>query len=123
MSTRPVELLVVPAGSPSAAPHERPDRGQRDRLIARANALSWVSLGWMTVEGPVAITAAIAAGAVALLGFGADSAIEAVASVIVIWGLAAAAARPSRPSSARSSWSRSASSYWRPTSPRTRSER
>ncbi len=59
--------------------------GERDRLISRARALSWLSLGWMAVEGTVAIAAALAAGSVALLGFGIDSAIEGLASVIVIW--------------------------------------
>jgi divalent metal cation (Fe/Co/Zn/Cd) transporter len=39
----------------------------------------------MTVEGTVAIAAALIAGSVALLGFGIDSAIEGLASVIVIW--------------------------------------
>ena len=39
----------------------------------------------MTAEGAIAITAALLAGSVALLGFGLDSAIEALASVIVIW--------------------------------------
>ena len=39
----------------------------------------------MTAEGAIAITAAILAGSVALLGFGLDSGIEALASVIVIW--------------------------------------
>jgi len=39
----------------------------------------------MGVEGGVAIGAAIVAGSVALLGFGLDSGIEAIASVIVIW--------------------------------------
>jgi divalent metal cation (Fe/Co/Zn/Cd) transporter len=39
----------------------------------------------MTVEGAVAILAAILAGSVALLGFGIDSAIEGFASMIVIW--------------------------------------
>jgi len=58
---------------------------QRDRLVRRAKALSWLSLAWMTVEGAVAITAALASGSIALLGFGLDSAIEALASVIVIW--------------------------------------
>jgi divalent metal cation (Fe/Co/Zn/Cd) transporter len=58
---------------------------ERDRLIRRAKALSWASLGWMTVEGVVAIAAAVVAGSVALLGFGIDSAIEGMASVIVIW--------------------------------------
>jgi divalent metal cation (Fe/Co/Zn/Cd) transporter len=54
-------------------------------LIRRAKALSWLSLAWMTVEGAVAITAALIAGSVALLGFGIDSAIEGLASAIVIW--------------------------------------
>ena len=39
----------------------------------------------MTAEGAIAITAALLASSVALLGFGLDSAIEALASVIVIW--------------------------------------
>ena len=39
----------------------------------------------MTLEGAVAITAGIVAGSVALVGFGIDSAIEGMASVIVIW--------------------------------------
>ena len=60
-------------------------RRERDRLIRRAKALSWLSLAWMAVEGGVAITAALASGSVALLGFGIDSAIEGIASVIVIW--------------------------------------
>jgi divalent metal cation (Fe/Co/Zn/Cd) transporter len=75
-----VELRTVPvAASGGLEPPER------DRLIGRAKALSWLSLAWMTVEGAVAITAALMAGSVALLGFGIDSAIEGVASVIVIW--------------------------------------
>ena len=80
-------------GAPTIAPAvevARPAAGgrsdrERDRLIAQAKALSWLSLGWMTIEGAVAITAAIMAGSVALLGFGIDSAIEGLASVIIIW--------------------------------------
>jgi divalent metal cation (Fe/Co/Zn/Cd) transporter len=71
----PLELRVPPAAA----------YGPRDRDIRRAKALSWLSLAWMTVEGAVAVAAALAAGSVALLGFGIDSAIEALASVIVIW--------------------------------------
>ena len=58
---------------------------ERDQLIRRAKALSWLSLAYMTAEGTIAITAAILAGSVALLGFGLDSAIEGLASIIVIW--------------------------------------
>jgi divalent metal cation (Fe/Co/Zn/Cd) transporter len=53
--------------------------------IRLARLLAWVSLGWMTVEGAVGIAAGVAAGSVALIGFGLDSAIEGFASVIVIW--------------------------------------
>jgi divalent metal cation (Fe/Co/Zn/Cd) transporter len=75
-----IELPTVPASAPS-----RGDSAERDRLIRRAKALSWLSLAWMTVEGTVAIVAALVAGSVALLGFGIDSAIEGLAAVIVIW--------------------------------------
>src|SRR2546429_3495336 len=57
----------------------------RAHLVGRAKLLSWLSLGWMTLEGVVAITAGLVAGSVALVGFGIDSAIEGLASVIVIW--------------------------------------
>src|SRR4029078_1624445 len=60
-------------------------RDRYEALAARAKLLSWLSLAWMTVEGAVAITAGIAAGSIALVGFGLDSAIEGFASVIIIW--------------------------------------
>ena len=47
--------------------------------------LSWLSLAWMTVEGAVAILAGLAAGSIALIGFGLDSAIEGFASVVIVW--------------------------------------
>jgi divalent metal cation (Fe/Co/Zn/Cd) transporter len=85
----PIELPVVDvAPATPASSRQRGDvvpAGERDRLVRRAKALSWLSLAWMTVEGAVAITAALIAGSVALLGFGLDSVIEVLASVIVIW--------------------------------------
>ena len=83
MSSPSLELPVIaarPASPPSVL-----EPVERDRLIARAKALSWLSLAYMTAEGAIAIAAAILAGSVALLGFGLDSAIEALASIIVIW--------------------------------------
>ena len=47
--------------------------------------LSWLSLVWMGLEGGVALIAGILAGSIALIGFGIDSAIEGLASVIIIW--------------------------------------
>jgi divalent metal cation (Fe/Co/Zn/Cd) transporter len=51
----------------------------------RARLLSWLSLVWMSLEGGIAITAGVLAGSIALIGFGIDSAIEGVASVVIIW--------------------------------------
>jgi divalent metal cation (Fe/Co/Zn/Cd) transporter len=39
----------------------------------------------MCAEGAIAITAGVLAGSIALIGFGIDSAIEGVASVVIIW--------------------------------------
>jgi divalent metal cation (Fe/Co/Zn/Cd) transporter len=60
-------------------------RDRYETLAGRVRLLSWLSLAWMTVEGAVAIGAGIAAGSIALVGFGLDSAIEGFASVIIIW--------------------------------------
>ena len=51
----------------------------------RAKFLSWLSLVWMSLEGGIAIAAGILAGSIALIGFGIDSAIEGVASIVIIW--------------------------------------
>jgi divalent metal cation (Fe/Co/Zn/Cd) transporter len=55
------------------------------RAARQARLLSWLSLAYMAAEGAIAIIAAAIAGSVALLGFGLDSAIEGLASVIVVW--------------------------------------
>jgi divalent metal cation (Fe/Co/Zn/Cd) transporter len=55
------------------------------RAARRAKALSWLSLVWMGAEGAIAITAGIVAGSIALIGFGIDSAIEGVASLVIVW--------------------------------------
>jgi divalent metal cation (Fe/Co/Zn/Cd) transporter len=55
------------------------------RFARRAKWLSWASLGYMAVEGLVAVAAGIVAGSIALIGFGIDSAIEGFASVVIVW--------------------------------------
>jgi divalent metal cation (Fe/Co/Zn/Cd) transporter len=55
------------------------------RLARLARTLAWASLGWLTIEGTVGVIAGLAAGSIALVGFGLDSAIEGLASVIVVW--------------------------------------
>ena len=57
------------------------------RAARRARALSWLSLVWMGAEGAIAITAGVLAGSIALVGFGLDSAIEGVASLVIVWRL------------------------------------
>jgi divalent metal cation (Fe/Co/Zn/Cd) transporter len=47
--------------------------------------LSWLSLAWMGAEGAIALTAGILAGSIALIGFGIDSGIEALASLVIVW--------------------------------------
>jgi divalent metal cation (Fe/Co/Zn/Cd) transporter len=51
----------------------------------KARWLAWASLAWMSAEGAVGLAAGLAAGSVALAGWAAGSAIEALASLIVIW--------------------------------------
>lgn len=55
------------------------------RLARRARWLSWASLAYMGLEGAVAIAAGLAAGSIALVGFGIDSAIEGFASLVIVW--------------------------------------
>ena len=54
-------------------------------LIARVKLISWLSLAWMTAEGLIGTTAGIMANSIALIGYGIDSTITGVASVIIIW--------------------------------------
>jgi divalent metal cation (Fe/Co/Zn/Cd) transporter len=74
-----VNIIALPQAAPAIT------RERYERLAGRVKLLSWLSLAWMTVEGAVAIVAGIAAGSIALIGFGLDSAIEGFASVIIIW--------------------------------------
>lgn len=58
---------------------------ERERYVRHARLLAWSSLAWMTAEGVIAIVAGVAAGSIALIGFGIDSAIEGMASVVIMW--------------------------------------
>ena len=58
---------------------------ERRALIARARRLTRLGLAWHVVEAGVAVGAGLIAGSVALLGFGADSVIEAGAGLVVLW--------------------------------------
>lgn len=75
-ATLPTPGLETRAGAPSA---------EWLRAAWRAKQLSWLSLVWMGAEGTTAVTAGILAGSIALIGFGIDSAIEGVASLVIVW--------------------------------------
>ena len=64
----------------------------RSALLHRGLRLEYLTVGWNLVEGAIAITAALAAGSVALLGFGIDSFVESVSGSVLIWRLRAEAA-------------------------------
>jgi divalent metal cation (Fe/Co/Zn/Cd) transporter len=69
---------VAANGTPGRAGHLR-----------RGLALEYFTVGWNVLEGVVSVAAAVAAGSVALLGFGIDSFVETTAGLILIWRLRA----------------------------------
>jgi divalent metal cation (Fe/Co/Zn/Cd) transporter len=64
---------------------DRSDRERRRQLTSRARKLTQLGLAWHALEAAIAITAGVIAGSVALVGFGADSVIEAGAGLVVLW--------------------------------------
>ncbi|MDX6455117.1 MAG: hypothetical protein QOD48_1224 [Gaiellaceae bacterium] len=73
------QLLQLRATPPAVAPRDRA------KLERRARVLAWGGIVWHFVEFGIAIVAGIAAGSIALIGFGADSFIEALAGFVVLW--------------------------------------
>jgi divalent metal cation (Fe/Co/Zn/Cd) transporter len=67
------------------------DAGWR-RAARQARWLAWASLAWMCAEGGIGLWQGLAAGSAALTGWALGSAVEGLASVIVIWRLAGARA-------------------------------
>lgn len=61
----------------------------RPTLLVRGLRLEYLTVGWNVIEGLVAVTAAVAAGSVALLGFGIDSFVETGSGLIIVWRLLA----------------------------------
>jgi divalent metal cation (Fe/Co/Zn/Cd) transporter len=81
-------LEIVPAGSA--------DRAARNRLLRRARLLAYAGIGWHVVEFAIALAAGLAASSIALVGFGVDSLIEALAGGVVVWLFAARRADSAR---------------------------
>lgn len=56
-------------------------------LVRRGQKLAWLTIGWNTVEGVVALASGIVAGSIALIGFGVDSYLEVFAGAVILWRL------------------------------------
>ncbi len=54
-------------------------------LETRGRRLEYATIGWNCVEGIAAIASGVAAGSIALVGFGLDSFIEVFAAAVVLW--------------------------------------
>jgi divalent metal cation (Fe/Co/Zn/Cd) transporter len=76
------QSLELPLIQPTAPPR---DHGP---LVRRARRLAWLGIGWHVAEAAIAIAAGLAATSIALIGFGADSFVESVAGLIVVWRFA-----------------------------------
>ncbi|MGB8931335.1 MAG: cation transporter [Anaeromyxobacteraceae bacterium] len=62
---------------------------ERELAVRHALRLEYLTIGWNVIEGLVAVTAALAAGSVALLGFGIDSFVESASGGVLVWRLLA----------------------------------
>jgi divalent metal cation (Fe/Co/Zn/Cd) transporter len=62
-----------------------PSSKDRERLERRARLLAWGGNAWHLVEFGIAVAAGIAAGSIALIGFGADSLIEGLSGFVIVW--------------------------------------
>ena len=59
----------------------------RADLVRRGRLLAWFTIAWNALEGVVGIASGIAAGSIALIGFGVDSYVEVFAGGVVLWRL------------------------------------
>jgi len=57
------------------------------RQLRAGITVEWLTIGWMTVEAAVSLSAGLAAGSIALIAFGADSIIELITGGVLLWRL------------------------------------
>jgi divalent metal cation (Fe/Co/Zn/Cd) transporter len=72
-----------------AAPDAALSAADRGRVVRRGLLLGYTTIGYNSLEGVLAIGAGLAAGSIALVGFGADSLIELTAGLAAVWRLKA----------------------------------
>ena len=71
----------------ASTPAMMPLGPERAALIREAFRLEWLTIGWMIIEGAVAIASGLAAGSLTLMAFGIDSLIELASAGVLIWRL------------------------------------
>ncbi len=59
----------------------------RPALLRRGLRLEYLTVGWNVLEGVIAVAAGLASGSVALVAFGADSFVETISGLVLIWRL------------------------------------
>jgi divalent metal cation (Fe/Co/Zn/Cd) transporter len=59
--------------------------GRRDQHVSEAIRWCALSVGWAALAGAGAVIAGFSAGAIALIGFGADSITDGMASAVLVW--------------------------------------
>ena len=60
---------------------------RREELHRRGPVLEWFTVAWNVIEGVVAMGAGLLTGSVSLVAFGADSFIEVISAVALLWRL------------------------------------
>jgi len=87
MPEQGISLVQIGIAQPGGLPllPSGPSPAERSRLERRARTLAWGGIAWHFVEFAIAVAAGVAAGSIALVGFGADSLIEALAGFVVLW--------------------------------------
>lgn len=81
----PAGLVQIGKVRPRPVPLSGLTSAERLKLERRARVLAWGGIAWHVVEFAIAIAAGVVAGSIALIGFGADSLIEALAGFVVLW--------------------------------------
>ena len=62
-----------------------PEAAQQHAGEREARFVSWLTIGWNVTEAVIALVAAVLAGSPSLLGFGLDSVVESMSSLVMIW--------------------------------------
>lgn len=76
-------------GAPRAVTRPLLVAGRPADAVRQARRLAWVANAWHAAEFGIALGAGVAAGSIALVGFGIDSLIEAAAGLVILWRLGA----------------------------------